>query len=77
MDTRKREVDHSMKRTHTITKKNPKHEQIWEWEETPEVVDALRVLEVSCERLSNIKVPSLHVPNTSIPRKYVKSSKKD
>ena len=54
MDTRKREVDYSMKRTHSITKKNPKHEQIWEWEETPEVVDALRVLEVSCERLSRI-----------------------
>ena len=64
-------------RTHTIKKKNPKHEQIWEWEETPELVDALRRLEVSCERLSRIKVPTLHVPNTSIPRKYVKSSEKD
>ena len=26
-----------VKRTHTITKKNPQHNQIWEWEETPEL----------------------------------------
>tara|TARA_R100000278_G_scaffold26880_1_gene24608 strand:+ start:786 stop:932 length:147 start_codon:yes stop_codon:yes gene_type:complete len=26
-----------MKRTHTIVKKNPQHNQIWEWEETPEL----------------------------------------
>ena len=24
-------------RTHTIEKKNPQHNQIWEWEETPEL----------------------------------------
>ena len=64
-------------RTHVIEKKNPQHNQEWSWEETPELVDALRRLEVSCERLSNIKVPTLHVPNTSIPRKYVKSSEKN
>ena len=64
-------------RTHLIEKKNPQHNQEWSWEETPELVDDLRRLEVSCELLSNIKVPTLHVPNTSIPRKYVKSSKKD
>ncbi len=57
-------------RTHTIKKKNPKHEQIWEWEETPEVVDALRKLEVSCELLSNIKVPTLHMPMNTPPKKY-------
>ena len=26
-----------VKRTHTITKKNPQHNQIWEWEEPPEL----------------------------------------
>ena len=31
-------------RTHTIEKKNPQHNQIWEWEETPEVKKALEVL---------------------------------
>ena len=35
------------KRTYTIEKKNPKHNQVWEWEETPELLEALRVLEKS------------------------------
>ena len=26
-----------VKRTHTIEKKNPQHNQVWEWEETPEL----------------------------------------
>ena len=30
-----------VKRTHTIEKKNPQHNQIWEWEETPEFKDNL------------------------------------
>ncbi len=34
-------------RQHTIEKKNPQHNQIWEWEETPELIDALRKLEKS------------------------------
>ena len=25
------------KRTYTLEKKNPQHNQIWEWEETPEL----------------------------------------
>jgi len=32
-------------KTHTITKKDPQHTQVWEWEETPEVVAALKELE--------------------------------
>ena len=31
-------------RTHTVEKKNPKNNQVWEWEETPEVVEALKQL---------------------------------
>ena len=35
------------KRTYTIEKKNPQHNQIWEWEETPEVLAALEQLSKS------------------------------
>ena len=34
-------------RTHTIEKKNEQHNQIWEWEETPEVLAALEQLRKS------------------------------
>tara|TARA_B100001250_G_C19464628_1_gene641752 strand:+ start:53 stop:172 length:120 start_codon:yes stop_codon:yes gene_type:complete len=32
------------KKTWTQEKKNPKHTNVWEWEETPEVLEALRKL---------------------------------
>ena len=35
------------KKSHLIEKKNPQHNQIWEWEETPELVEALKKLEES------------------------------
>ena len=31
-------------RTHTIEKKNEQHNQEWSWDETPEVVEALKKL---------------------------------
>ena len=34
-------------KTYTVKKKNPKDTQIWEWEETPEVVAALEQLHKS------------------------------
>ena len=34
-------------KTHTIEKKNEQHNQIWEWEETPEVLAALEQLRKS------------------------------
>ena len=34
-------------RTFTVEKKNPQHNQIWEWEETPEVLAALEQLRKS------------------------------
>ena len=37
------------KRTYTIEKKNPQHNQIWEWEETPEVLAALEQLSKSSQ----------------------------
>ena len=60
-------------RTHTIEKKNPKHKQVWEWQETPEVLVAIEQLHKSSERVKSIKVPNLHVGtnNFAIPRKRV------
>ena len=37
------------KRTYTIEKKNPQHNQIWEWEETPELLAALEQLSKSTQ----------------------------
>ncbi len=34
-------------RTHIIEKKNPQHKQEWSWEETPEVLEALKQLDKS------------------------------
>jgi|TARA_B100001996_G_C18341362_1_gene470308 hypothetical protein len=38
-----------MIRTHTITKKNPQHNQEWSWEETPELKQALEKLHESSQ----------------------------
>ena len=35
------------KKSHLIEKKNPQHNQLWEWEETPELLKALEDLEAS------------------------------
>ena len=43
-------------RTHTITKKNPKHSQEWSWEETPEVLAALEQLRKSSALVEEKKV---------------------
>jgi len=42
-------------RTHTITKKNPKHSQEWSWEETPEVLAALEKLHESSKLAASLK----------------------
>ena len=39
-----------MKKSHTIEKKNAQHNEIWEWDVTPEVVAALEKLRAT-ERL--------------------------
>ncbi len=36
-----------MLRTHTVEKKNQKHNQVWEWDETPEVLAAIEQLKKS------------------------------
>ena len=38
-----------MIKQHTVEKKNPKHYQVWEWEETPEVVAAIEQLQKSSQ----------------------------
>ena len=35
------------KKSHLIEKKNPQHNQLWEWEETPELLIPLEDLEAS------------------------------
>ena len=52
-------------KTHTVEKKNPKNNQIWEWEETPELLAAIEQLHKSSEAVKNIKVPNLHVGTNS------------
>ena len=48
-------------RTHTIEKKKDTHKQVWEWEETPELLAAIEQLHKSSELVKSIKVPNLHV----------------
>ena len=48
-------------RTHIVEKKNPKNNQEWSWEETPEVLAAIEQLRKSSEAVKAIKVPTLRV----------------
>ena len=41
-------------RTHTIEKKGEKRNQIWEWEETPELLAAIEQLEKSSQVVKDI-----------------------
>ena len=60
-------------KTHTVEKKNPKNNQIWEWEETPELLASIEQLHKSSDVVKNLRVPKLHVGtnNFAIPRKRV------
>ena len=51
-------------KTHTIEKKKDTHNQIWEWEETPELLAAIEQLHKSSEAVKAVgKVKSIFVPN--------------
>ena len=51
-------------RTHTIEKKEGKKTQIWEWEETPELVKAIEQLQKSSQAVKDVgKIKKLHVGN--------------
>ena len=53
-------------RTHTIEKKEGKKTQIWEWEETPELLAAIEQLHKSSQAVKDIgKIKKLHVGNTN------------
>mgnify|MGYP003120210322 CR=1 FL=1 len=52
-------------RTHTIEKKKDTHKQVWEWEETPELLAAIEKLHKSSELVKSIKVPTLHVSSSN------------
>ena len=43
-------------KTYTIEKKNTQHNQIWEWEETPELLAALEQLSKSTQVVKSYKV---------------------
>ena len=64
-------------KTHTIEKKEGKKTQIWEWEETPELVAAIEQLQKSSQAVKDLPtVPKLHVGNTNyapVKRKNVNS----
>ena len=62
-------------RTHTIEKKKDTHKQVWEWEETPELLAAIEQLHKSSEALKSIKVTNLHVGTNNFaisPKRVVK-----
>ena len=42
------------KRTYTQEKKNPKHTNVWGWEETPEVLAALEQLSKSTQVVKSL-----------------------
>ena len=42
-------------KTHKIERKNPQHNQIWEWEETPELLAALEQLSKSTQVVKSYK----------------------
>jgi len=54
-------------RTHTVEKKNPKNNQVWEWEETPELVKAIEQLQKSSQAVKDISYSSKrrYVGNTN------------
>ena len=53
-------------KTHTIEKKKDTHKQIWEWEETPELLAALEQLEKSSQKVNDLgKLPKIHVSNSN------------
>ena len=53
-------------RTHTVEKKNPKNNQVGEWEETPELLAAIEQLHKSSQAVEDIgKGKKLHIGNVN------------
>jgi len=49
-------------KTYTVEKKNPKHNQEWSWEETPEVLAALETLHESSKLAASFKERTKKAP---------------
>ena len=41
-------------KTYTVEKKNPKQNQIWEWEDTPELLTAIDQLQKSSQAVKDV-----------------------
>ena len=53
-------------KTYTIEKKDESRKQVWEWEETPELVKAIEQLHKSSQAVDDIgKINKLHVGNAN------------
>ena len=53
-------------KTYTIEKKDESRKQVWEWEETPELVKAIEQLHKSSQAVKDIgKVKKLHIGNAN------------
>ena len=53
-------------RTHTIKKKDESKNQVWEWEETPELLAAIEQLHKSSQAVKDVgEVKKLHVGNVN------------
>ncbi len=53
-------------RTLKITKKEDKKSQIWEWEETPELLKAIEQLQKSSQAVKDVgNIKKLHVGNAN------------
>ena len=63
-------------RTHTIDKKDESRKQVWEWEETPELLAAVEQLQKSSQAVKDIgEIKKIHVANRNFapykPRRKV------
>ena len=53
-------------KTYTIEKKDESRKQVWEWEETPELVKAIEQLQKSSQAVKDVgEIKKLHVGNTN------------
>ena len=53
-------------RTYTIEKKKDTHKQIWEWEETPELLAAIEQLHKSSQAVKDVgKIKKLYTGNVN------------
>ena len=53
-------------KSHTVEKNNPKNNQLWEWEETPELLAAIEQLHKSSQAVKDVgKIKKLYTGNVN------------